>query len=63
MFGGGVVVMAVGLPVMYGAFGFIFGVIGALIYNLVAGWTGGIEITLTDVVPPLPTQGSLPPTY
>jgi hypothetical protein len=24
--------------------GFIFGVIGAAIYNLVAGWTGGIEV-------------------
>ena len=38
------------LPVLYGAIGFIFGVIGAAVYNLVAKWTGGIEVTVEDVV-------------
>ncbi len=38
------------LPILYGVLGFIFGVIAAAVYNLVAGWTGGIEITLEDVV-------------
>jgi hypothetical protein len=32
------------LPVLYGVMGFIGGVIGALIYNLVAKWIGGIEV-------------------
>ncbi len=37
------------MPIFYMIFGFIFTVIGAWIYNLIAGWTGGIEFTLTDV--------------
>jgi hypothetical protein len=31
-------------PVIYAAMGFIFGVLGAAIYNLVAKWVGGILI-------------------
>ena len=31
-------------PVLYAAMGFVFGAIGALIYNLVAKWIGGIEV-------------------
>ena len=38
------------LPILYGVIGFIFGVIAAAIYNLVAKWTGGIEVTVEDVV-------------
>ncbi len=34
-------------PLLYGAFGFIAGIIVAFFYNIVAGWTGGIEITLS----------------
>jgi hypothetical protein len=37
------------LPIFYAIAGFIGGVIVAFIYNLVAKWTGGIEIVLTDV--------------
>jgi hypothetical protein len=33
-------------PFIYGAMGFITGAIGALIYNLIARWIGGIEIEL-----------------
>ena len=33
------------LPFFYLIFGFIFTAIGALIYNLVAKWVGGIEYT------------------
>ncbi len=39
MFGMGVL-----MPVIYGVMGFIIGVIGAAIYNLVARWIGGIEL-------------------
>jgi hypothetical protein len=37
------------LPIMYGVIGFVTGVISAAIYNLVAKWTGGLELTLEDV--------------
>lgn len=36
-------------PIMYGIFGFIAGLIYAALYNLVAGWTGGIEMRLEQV--------------
>jgi hypothetical protein len=32
------------IPVLYGAMGFLGGIIGALIYNLVSRWIGGIEV-------------------
>jgi hypothetical protein len=35
---------AVFLPLIYAAMGFVFGALGALIYNLVAKWIGGIEV-------------------
>ncbi len=48
LFGGiGIIIF----PVIYTAFGFIFGVLGAAVYNLVAKWTGGIEFVVTDVPP------------
>ena len=31
-------------PIMYGIMGFISGVIMAFLYNLTAGWIGGIEV-------------------
>ena len=34
-------------PVLYGVLGFIGGAIASFLYNVVADWTGGIEITLT----------------
>ena len=34
-------------PFMYGIIGFVGGLIWALLYNLVAGWTGGIELTFS----------------
>lgn len=34
---------AIFAPIMYAIMGFILGVIGAAIYNLVAKWVGGIE--------------------
>ncbi|MBS0630909.1 MAG: hypothetical protein JSS11_03275 [Verrucomicrobia bacterium] len=37
----GVIVL---LPVIYAAVGFVGGLLGALIYNMVARWVGGIEV-------------------
>jgi hypothetical protein len=39
-------VFALGMPLMYAVFGLIGGAIGAALYNLVAGWVGGIEIEM-----------------
>jgi hypothetical protein len=37
---------AIAMPLMYAGFGVIGGAIGAALYNLVAGWVGGIEVEL-----------------
>jgi hypothetical protein len=34
------------VPIAYTVFGWIFVAIGCLVYNLCAGWIGGIEVTL-----------------
>jgi hypothetical protein len=39
---------ALALPVLYGLVGFVFTAIACAIYNLVAGWVGGIEVELDD---------------
>ena len=44
MFGAGAIVI---LPIFYGVLGFIGGAIVAFAYNLIAGWTGGIEIEVS----------------
>lgn len=43
MFGMGSIVA---LPIFYGVLGFIFGAIGAVVYNLFAGLVGGIVLHL-----------------
>jgi len=35
------------LPIVYGLCGGIFGAIGAVIYNLAAGWVGGLEVDIS----------------
>ncbi len=35
---------AIAAPFLYAAMGFVFGALGALIYNVVAKWIGGIEV-------------------
>jgi hypothetical protein len=50
--GGGIVVgilVMIGLPIMYTIMAFIGGCIAALIYNLFAGFVGGIEIEVESV--------------
>lgn len=34
------------MPILYGLIGFIFTAVGAALYNLVAGWVGGVEVDL-----------------
>lgn len=46
----GMIVAAVALPIVYGALGFIGGVIVAAVYNLIAKFTGGIEVTVVEVI-------------
>src|SRR5262245_42894772 len=36
------IVLMITIPIMYGILGFIFGAIGALIYNALAGIIGGV---------------------
>lgn len=58
--GGGMVVMVVFVvlvPLFYGFIGFIVGIIAAFIYNLVAGWTGGVEFIVVDVAQSLGEVG------
>ena len=35
---------AIAAPFLYAAMGFVFGALGASIYNVVAKWIGGIEV-------------------
>jgi len=32
------------MPVMYGAMGFVIGLISGFVYNLISKWIGGIEV-------------------
>jgi hypothetical protein len=48
IFGAGFAIL---LPVIYGGMGFVVGVISAALYNLIAGWTGGLEFEVRDVPP------------
>ena len=41
LFGVGAIVA---LPIFYGVLGFVMSLIAAFLYNLIAGWVGGVEI-------------------
>ena len=47
LFGGGILSL-IFLPIFYGIAGLIGGIITAWIYNVVAGYTGGLMIELSD---------------
>jgi len=42
------------LPFLYGIMGFVMTAISCLIYNLIAGWTGGIELEFEEENQPAP---------
>jgi len=41
-------IQLIGLTLIYAVGGFVGGVIYAALYNLVAGWVGGVQIELDD---------------
>ena len=48
----GVLIFAALSPFLYGAFGFVIGAVGALLYNWVASAIGGIQLELEAVPAP-----------
>ena len=36
----------IGMPIVFAAFGFVAGAIGAFVYNVFAGWLGGIKMEM-----------------
>lgn len=62
MMGAGAIVA---LPLIYGAMGFVGGLLTALLYNVAARFAGGLEIELEQSpkppVIPRPTEASPPP--
>ena len=36
----------IGMPIIFAAFGFIIGIVEAILYNMFGKWFGGVEITL-----------------
>jgi hypothetical protein len=39
----------IGMPVVFAVSGFVSGAVVAFLYNLAAGWIGGIDVDLEDV--------------
>ena len=48
----GVLVFGLVAALIYGVIGWIFTAIACAIYNLVAGWVGGIEVQVDQSTPP-----------
>lgn len=44
--GGFGTMFAIAMPVIYAVMGVVGGAVGAALYNLVAGWVGGIEMEI-----------------
>ena len=41
---GFMLMMGIFMPIAYAVMGFIFGILGAALYNLIARWIGGFEV-------------------
>jgi hypothetical protein len=50
-------IFIIAFPIFYAVLGFIFGAIGALVYNVASGFVGGIELELE----PVATEYAVPP--
>ena len=61
------IIMMVVIPILYGVIGFVFGAIGGVVYNIAAGFVGGIEMEMENMdggtysAPPSPGWGEQPP--
>lgn len=42
------IIMAILIPLLYIAMGFVANLIGCVIYNLAAGWVGGIQLEFDE---------------
>jgi hypothetical protein len=40
----GSLVLMIFIPIAYAALGFVFGALGAWVYNIISKWIGGIEV-------------------
>ncbi len=50
----GALLGAIFLALFYGLIGWVFTAIACVVYNLAAGWIGGIEVQVESVAPPAP---------
>ena len=57
----GILIFSVVIALLYGAIGWIVTAIGCAIYNVVAGWVGGIEVEVERVEPPPPPAAWMAP--
>jgi hypothetical protein len=57
----GILIAGVFVVLVYGLLGWVFTAIACVIYNLVAGWVGGIEVEVDRVEPPPPPPAWLAP--
>jgi hypothetical protein len=46
----------VAMPLLYGGMGFVGGLISAALYNIIAGFVGGLEVELEELTERVPTQ-------
>jgi len=58
------IVFAIIAPVLYGAMGFVTGALAAFVYNLVAGWIGGLEMQFEgNISAPAAMSPQMPPQF
>lgn len=58
----GLAVLGLLFAVGYGVLGWVVTAIACVLYNVAAGWVGGIELQLEAVAPPPPPQAWAPTT-